>query len=104
MTRMTFSLEVFGDRFPVADITERGTNERQLDVMRNLLKKAINSELTARQREMVTDFYFNGQSVTEIARKHGLSKSTVSRHLSCSRERLKCAMKYGLYPLWQEDA
>ena len=100
MNRTTFSLEIFGDRLPITDIFEHGTNSRQLDMLKYELKKAIESELTNRQKEMVTEFYFDGLSVTAIAKKHGLSKATVSRHLSRARERLKGALKYGLYPIW----
>ena len=78
MNRTTFSLEIFGDRFPVADVFERESNSHKLSVMKKALVKAINSELTDRQKQMVTEYYFEGTSVTEIAKKHGLSKSTVS--------------------------
>lgn len=100
MNRTTFSLEIFGDRLPITDIFDHGTNNRQLEIMKYELKKAINSELTDRQRIMVTEFYFDGLSVTAIANKYNISKSTVSRHLSRARERLKGALKYGFYPLW----
>ncbi len=100
MNRTAFSLDVFGDRFAVTDIFERKTNSRQLEMMKIELTRAIESELTDRQRQMVTEFYFDGLTVTAIAKKHKLSKSTVSRHLSRARERLKGALKYGLYPIW----
>ncbi len=103
MNRTTFSLEIFGDRLPIADVFEHGTNSRQLEIMKYELKKAMDSELTDRQRLMVTEFYFDGLSVTEIAKNHNISKSTVSRHLSRARERLKGALKYGFYPLWNNQ-
>ncbi len=102
MTRTTFSLEIFGDRLPITDIYEHSTNNRQLCLMKQALNRAINSELTERQRAMVTEFYFNGETVTSIAKKYNISKSTVSRHLSRSRERLKSALKYGLFPMWND--
>lgn len=103
MNRTTFSLEIFGDRLPTTDIFERGSNSRTITLMKQALTKAIESELTERQKQMVNEFYFNGATVTAIAQKYGLSKSTVSRHLSRSRERLKRALKYGLYPMWNDD-
>lgn len=103
MNRTTFSLEIFGDRFPASDVFERESNSNKLAIMKKALLKAINSELTDRQRQMVTEYYFDGATVTAIAKKHGLSKSTVSRHLSRSRERLKGALKYGMYSLWSND-
>lgn len=102
MNRTAFSLEVFGDQIPASDIFETGSNSHRLAAMRKALSKAIETELTECQRIVTTEFYFNGESVTSIAKKHGVSKSTVSRHLSRSRERLKGALKYGLYPLWNE--
>jgi RNA polymerase sigma factor (sigma-70 family) len=71
--------------------------------MKQALIRAIDSELTDRQKQMVTEYYFDGSSVTEIAKNHQLSKSTVSRHLSRSRERLKGALKYGMYSLWSDE-
>ncbi len=103
MNRTTFSLEVFGDYVPASDIFETSTNSRRLVAMRKALARAMDTELTDRQKLMTTEFYFNGESVTAIAKKYGVSKSTVSRHLSRSRERLKGALKYGLYPLWSSE-
>ena len=103
MNRTTFSLEIFGDRFPVADTFERESNTRKLSAMKQALVKAIDSELTDRQKQMVTEYYFDGSSVTEIAKNHKLSKSTVSRQPSRSRERLKGALKSGMYSLWSDE-
>ena len=101
MNRTTFSLEIFGDRLPIA--TKGATNEKQLEYMKRSLEKAIKSDLTERQRQMVTEYYFDGKSVTKLAEEYGLSKSTVSRHLSRSREKLKSTLKYGMYTLWSDD-
>lgn len=103
MNRTTFSLEIFGDRLPITDIYEHSSNNRQLALMKQALSRAISTELTDRQRVMVTEFYFNGETVTSIAKKYGISKSTVSRHLSRSRDRLKSALKYGFYPMWNGE-
>ena len=103
MNRTTFSLEIFGDHLPITDIYEHSTNSRQLNSLKAALARAINTELTERQKAMVIEFYFNGETVTSIAQRYNLSKSTVSRHLSRSRERLKKALKYGLFPLWEQD-
>ena len=100
MTRTKFSLEVFGDRIPISGLYDGDTNAKNLSAMKKALSKAIETELTDRQREMVNEYYFGGATVTEIAKRHGISKSTVSRHLSRSRERLKTALKYGIYTMW----
>ncbi len=100
MTRATFSLEIFGDRLPIANYYSSGDNSKKIEKMRKALETAIEAELTDRQRLMVTEFYFNGKNVTQIAKEYNLSKSTVSRHITRSKERLKSALKYGVYSLW----
>lgn len=100
MTRTKFSLEVFGDRIPISGLYDGDTNSKNLNAMKKALSKAIETELTDCQREIVNEYYFGGATVTEIAKRRGISKSTVSRHLSRSRERLKSALKYGIYTMW----
>lgn len=103
MNRANFSLEVFGDRIPVAELFGESNNENKLNKMKKALRQAISSELTERQRQMVEEYYYHGLTVTETAKRFGVSKSTVSRHLSRSRERLKKALRYGMYIMWTED-
>ena len=101
MKRADFSLEVFGDRVPTYELFSSGEdNSRQIANMKHALKNAIDTELTSRQRQMLEEYYFGGRTVTEIAQRHGLSKSTVSRHLSRSREILKKSLRYGMYVMW----
>ncbi|MEE1047351.1 MAG: sigma-70 family RNA polymerase sigma factor [Clostridia bacterium] len=97
MTRAAFSLEIFGDRIPLTDFYSSGDNNRQVERMKKALLKAIDTELTDRQKQIVIEYYFNGLSVTKIAEIYDVSKSTVSRHLSRARERLKTSLKYGIY-------
>ena len=102
MNRTHFSLEIFGDRLPLNDIYGGSSNRRQLEYMKKSLKKAIDSELTERQKTVVTEYYFKGRTLTEIGKTHGFSKSTASRHLSRAKEKLKSALKYGVYTIWTE--
>ena len=103
MNRAAFSLEIFGDRMPTVNIFEGESNSRQLCLMKKALGQAINSELTDRQKQIVNEYYFNGSTVTQIAAKYGITKSTVSRHLTRSRERLKGALRYGMYTMWSNE-
>lgn len=100
LTRTKFSLEVFGDRMPYRSTEFDESNTKQLEIMKKALMDAIETELTPRQRQMVTEYYFGGETVTSLAEKYNISKSTVSRHISRSRERLKSALKYGMYAIW----
>ena len=101
MNRNKFSLEVFGDRLPIVDYFGGESNRQQLESMKNALKKAMKTELTDRQRYIITEYYFNKRTMTDIANELGITKSTVSRHISRSRERLKASLRYGMYMLWE---
>ncbi len=104
MDRNTFSLEIFGDRLKPSNYLNNGTNERQVNYLKKQLKRAMDSELTERQREILSMFYFGGMSVTEIAVHYGVNKSTISRHLKRSREKLHAVLSYGFIPVWNEGA
>ncbi len=102
MNRNTFSLEVFGDRLPVNDLYGGQTNRAQIERMRSALLKAIDTELTDKQKYILTEYYFNRRTMTDIANELGITKSTVSRHVSRARERLKTSLHYGIYMLWEK--
>lgn len=103
MNRGKFSLEVFGDRLPVRSIYDGETNAKQIEIMKSALFKAINTELTERQRFILTEYYFGNRTMTDIAFELGITKSTVSRHVSRAKERLKTSLRYGMYMLWDES-
>ena len=67
-----------------------GDNEEQLARLRRNLKKARETELTAKQAEILHMYYDLGMSVPRIAQE----KSTVSRTLARGRERLKRYLQY----------
>ena len=56
----------------------------------------MQQELTPRQREILRMRFTGGMSVTAIARELGLNKSTVSRSLARSMERLYRSLRYSL--------
>jgi RNA polymerase sigma factor (sigma-70 family) len=103
ISRSRFNLEVFGDRLPQNMIIGNDSNRRQIELMRDALKKAIKRELTERQQYILIEYYFKERSMTDIARELGITKSTVSRHISRSKERLKQSLKYGMYLLWDYE-
>ena len=72
------------------------TNEEQLDRLKKNLGLAIDRELTETQRKYINDFYFKGLSVTKIAEKYAVNKSTVSRTLMRARRKLERVLKYSL--------
>lgn len=70
------------------------TNNEQMSRLRRNLLRAIDEDLTPRQREVVSMHYFNSLSVTRIAEKLGVDRSTVSRTLTRAEQKLKKMLKY----------
>ena len=58
------------------------------------VRVAMNDELTDRQRELIELHYLENMNMTEIARRLGISPSTVSRTLKRGRGRLRKYLKY----------
>ena len=70
------------------------TNNEQMSRLRRNLLKAIDEDLTPRQREVVSMHYFNGLSVAKIAEKLNVDRSTVSRTLARAEQNLRKMLKY----------
>ena len=64
------------------------TNRREREEYRRFLYRAIKTQLTHRQTQVMLLYYFEGKNITEIAQELGLNKSTVSRTLWRSLNRL----------------
>ena len=64
------------------------------EVQLQRVQRVIAEELTPNQREMLTDFYYRKLSMTEIALRRGVNKSTVSRTIRRAEARLRKFLKY----------
>ena len=71
-------------------------NSEQMERLRRNLRVARQTELTPRQAEFVHMYFDLKMSITAIAEKEGVHKSSVSRTLKRARERLKRHLKYSL--------
>lgn len=87
--------EVYGDMAAWV-AAHAGDNESDLKRLRRNLRIAREEELTARQRELLRLRYEEEMSVTEIAKKLGVDKSTVSRTITRAKRRLYKCLRYGL--------
>ena len=58
------------------------------------VKRVIQEELTPLQRETLIAYYFQEQTVTQIASDRGVNKSTVSRTLKRAEAKLRRYLKY----------
>lgn len=71
-------------------------NDEAMERLRRNLREARLDELTPRQAELLRLHFDEGLSVREIARRQGVSPSTVSRTLKRAKERLHRCLRYGL--------
>lgn len=70
------------------------TNDDQIHRLKKNLMMAIDQDLTARQRQMLSMYFFEGRTMESIGDELGVGKSTVSRTLSRAVRRLHRALKY----------
>lgn len=78
----------------VNDFEEISTNVHRVNAAKQALKTALRDELTDRQRECVTLYYFNGMTEEQTANELGITKSTVCRHLQKAKRRLYRVVRY----------
>ena len=64
------------------------------EVQLKRVQRVIQEELTALQREALIAYYFQEQTITQIAEERGVNKSTVSRTLHRAEEKLRRYLKY----------
>lgn len=69
-------------------------NRAERERMKRILIRAIRHELTDRQRDCITMYYLEGIKMKEIAKKLGLTNSTVSRHISVATRKLRRIATY----------
>lgn len=70
------------------------TNDEQITRLRRNLTTAIDEDLTTRQRQILSLYYFKGYNMSQIGQELGVHRSTVSRTISRAMTRLQRALKY----------
>ena len=75
---------------------QSGDNQERIRRLLSNLPLAVQQELTPRQRKILQMRFTGGMSITGIAKELGLNKSTVSRSLTRSVERLYRSLRYSL--------
>ena len=86
------SLDLFGDRLNVNQ--EQDETDAQYRQMLRALRRAVEGELTDRQRECVRLRYVERKSVSEVAAQLGVTPPTASKHLKKARSRLGKVIGY----------
>ena len=64
------------------------------EVQLKRVQRVIQEELTPLQREALVAYYFQEQTITQIARERGVNKSTVCRTLHRAETKLRKFLKY----------
>lgn len=85
--------EFIGDLSAWIQANGEDNSEQRERLLRNM-RRARETELTDKQKEIIFLYYDLGMSIPQIAREKGLNKSSVSRILSRGRERLKRYLQY----------
>lgn len=71
------------------------TNAQTLDRVKAALLKAIQENVTDKQREYLLRYYGQGKNMIEIGQELGVDKSTVSRTIKRGEARLRRCLRYG---------
>lgn len=72
-----------------------GDNSSEHNRLKRNLIRAINEELTDRQRQVLQMYYVQGMTITEAAVQLGVYPSTVYRTLHRGEQRLFRCLRYG---------
>ena len=70
----------------------------------NVIREICDRELTPRQRQVILMCVFEGLTEVEVARRLGINKSTVSRHIARAKRRIERSLRYAAYPLLGRSA
>ena len=64
------------------------------EIQKKRVEKVIREELTPLQREALIAYYFQEQTISQIAEERGVNKSTVCRTLRRAENRVRRHLKY----------
>ena len=82
--RVTYMDEFYGSEskelIKMLDIG-KGTNSQKIDMLKNMLPKIIEGELTELQKRCVAAYYFEGINTSKISQQEGISPSRVSARM-----------------------
>lgn len=73
---------------------EESSNSTQMEVIKRILNHVIAEELTSKQKEALTLYYYKHMSQKEISEITGTHKSVVSRHIRKAKTRIEKILKY----------
>ena len=83
-------------------VSQSEDNSSEIRRLMSALYVALKEELTEYQRECVTAYFFDGKSVSEIAKEQGVNRSTVSRTIHRGMDNLYHVLRYASPSLMSE--
>ena len=83
-------------------MSEQNTNSADITRLKRNLIRALRSDVTPRQREVLELYYGKGLNMRQIGELLGVDKSTVSRTVKRGELRLKRCLRYGAGALLEE--
>lgn len=93
--RTSIGLEDEWQKRPVLfELLSEESNSEKIQSALSLLGKVVASELTQRQRQCLSLYYYEGLTMPEIALELGINKSSVSRAIGRAKARIERSMKY----------
>lgn len=84
-------------------MSEENTNSADITRLKRNLIRALQNDVTPRQREMLELYYAKGLNMRQIGELLGVHKSTVSRTVKRGERRLKRCLRYGAGNLLQDE-
>ena len=85
--------EVYGDLLRWLQ-ENASSNQKDLEKLQKNLGKAIQNDLTPRQKKLLLLYYYDGLSQSEIAEREGVHPSTVCRTIARAERRIQHVLKY----------
>lgn len=88
-------LEFLSQQMVYSEFCSRNsTNNAHIEKMKKHICKAVNNELTEKQRYCITEYYINSRKMVDISKELGISPCVVSRHISRGVAKLKKTLTY----------
>lgn len=72
-----------------------GDNSQELNRLKRNLIRALQEDVTERQRQALFMYYAQGYNMREIGEQLGVDKSTISRTIKRGERRLQRCLRYG---------
>lgn len=90
------SFDLCENLLPDTKLIYQNSNTKDIKKIQNVVLKALQEQLTNRQKQITLMYFFDKKKITQIANELSLNKSTVSRTVHSSIKKLNNILKYYL--------